>query len=82
MEKVKSNATTCLHHYIQELKDMLTSDGVFFCKACGKSIAIQQHSQITPHLHGCKNTVAATGLRNWPGRQFVINESCATHSYS
>jgi hypothetical protein len=53
---------------------------VLFCQACGKSVVVQQRSQVTQHLSGSKHIAAIARLKqkDGPGKQSVIGESSAT----
>jgi hypothetical protein len=83
MGKVKSSASSHLHYYVSDFKDVFTSDGeVLFFQTCGKPIVTQQHYQVTQHLSGSKHTATTVHLKDWPGRQSLIGETSATSSSS
>jgi hypothetical protein len=81
MGEVKSRATSHSCQYVSEFNDVFTSDGkILFCQTWGKASVTQQHSQVTQYLSGSKHIVTVGGLKDWPTRQSLIDESSTSFS--
>lgn len=65
MPKVKSSVKSRLQQYVDEFKNIFTTDNkVLFCQPCGKALTAQQRSQVTQHLSGSKHIAAATRVNS------------------
>jgi hypothetical protein len=65
---VKSCASSYLHRYVSELKDIFTADGeLLFCRAYGKCLVAWRRSQITQYLRGSKHVAVVVVLEVQPG---------------
>jgi hypothetical protein len=81
MGKVRSSASSHLHQYVSEFKDVFTSYGkVLFCQAHGKSIVAQQPSQLTQRFGGIKHIALTVSLKDGSYRQSPIDKSSTTSS--